>query len=311
MPSRLADLRVGPPTTFPRLAAGVLYVGSETVATEADRLVFRGGTTLVGRADDHRSRWWLYDGGRLVDLLDEAAPYVVPVLSADGGTAVWRIEVDASQVGEATRAVTWELVAYDIPSRSTIGRTWLGGEVTCCDQGGMVLLAGVTNDGRVSLSGGPAGGLSIWRAGDPLVKVRVRATSYTGADAWPLGVSYVPASGSGERVRFARVDADGEVTDLGVVPETGLWSPDGRLVVDRVRSGSTGTTRVEVTVAVTGESVSLGLPPAPDWEVLAWEDESHVLTARVRTSDTGEPTYTAMIRCEAVSGTCERVSDSA
>ena len=65
-----------------------------------------------------------------------------------------------------------------------------------------------------------------------------------------------------------------------------------------------------MTVPVTGASVVLGLPPARDWEVLAWEDDAHVIAARVSTPDVGDPTYDSVVRCEAATGACERVSQA-
>ena len=206
-PASIDDLPEGPSSDYPFLADGVLRVGAASITIDADRLVFRGGTTLVGRADDRNSRWWLLVDGSLEPLLDDATPYLVPVLSADGGTAAWRVEVTSRAVDELTRHHDWDVVVFDVPSRTVLGVTRLQGDVTCCDQGGMLMVTGVTNDGRVSLSGGPAGNLSIWRAGDPLVTVRVRATAYPGVDAWPLGVSYVLEGDAAGKVRYGRVDA--------------------------------------------------------------------------------------------------------
>jgi hypothetical protein len=229
------------------------------------------------------------------------------VLSADGGTAAWRVDVSATNVDELTDHYLWDVVVFDVPSRSVLGVTRLEGDVTCCDQGGMLLVTGVTNDGRVSLSGGPAGGLSVWRAGDPVLPVRLPATAYTGADSWPLGVSYVLLSDSGSKVRYGRVDASGRVTEIGRTSPTAVWSADGRRVADRVISQSTQSTRIVVTVPVTGASVSLALPPAPDWQVLAWEDDAHVVAARVRTPDAGPATYITAVRCDVERGDCERI----
>src|SRR5687767_1666760 len=114
-----------------------------TVPTTADRLVFGAGTTLVGETTERHSRWWLLDGDRLVTLLDEPAAYVVPVLSADGGTAAW--------------IAGWSVTVYDVPTRTTLGRTRLAGAAT---------VVAVANDGRVGLTQGSWKGLLSWRAGD-------------------------------------------------------------------------------------------------------------------------------------------------
>ncbi|MEO6509880.1 MAG: hypothetical protein ABIO16_02735, partial [Nocardioides sp.] len=126
--------------SLPWLADGALHVGDQTVATAADRVVGprprpagtrarrAGGVRRpravrrrrhgrlggapgrdgLRRADPH-SRWWVLDRDRLVPVLDEPAVYVVPVLSADGGTAAW----------VARQVVT----AYDVPTRTDLGRT--------------------------------------------------------------------------------------------------------------------------------------------------------------------------------------------
>jgi hypothetical protein len=112
-------------------------------------------------------------------------------------------------------------------------------------------------------------------------------------------------------VSFGRVDAAGVVTELGWVSQAALWSGDGRRAVDRVLTASTGAARIDVTTPVTGETVTLGLPSAADWQVLAWEDDSHVLAAREQTSDTGAPSYFSVVRCDASTGTCERVRQGA
>ena len=65
----------------------------------------------------------------MVTLLDEPAAYVVPVLSADGGTAAW---------------VAGSLVTvYDVPTRTPLGRTRVASAVT---------VVAVANDGRVGLT---------------------------------------------------------------------------------------------------------------------------------------------------------------
>ena len=310
-PISVADLPEGPPSSYPWLAGGLLQVGSVSIRIEAESVVFRGGTTLVGVTDDHHSRWWLFDEDRLVPLHDEATPYVVPVLSADGGTVAWRSDEASTVVDELTRHLVWEVVAYDVPTRSVLGRTHLEGDVRCCDQGGMLFVAGVANDGRVSLSGGPAGGLSTWRPGDAPVTVIRGPVGYVGADSWPLGVSYLLPCDSGERVRFGRVDERGVVTELGRAPQSGVWSEDGRRIAVHQVGASGPTGHLQVVEPLTGETVVLGLPPAATWTVLAWEDETHLIAAQVRTRDTGDPTYTSVVRCDAVSGACERVSRAA
>ena len=213
----------------------------------------------------------------------------------------------AARDGQQRRA-EWEVVAFDVPTRSVLGMIRLGGDVTCCDTGRRLRVIGVTNDGRVILSGGPAGRLSVWRAGDPLVGVRVDAhpdvEPFVGADTWPLGVSYALARDTTRRVRYGRVDALGVVTEVGRVSASALWSADGRRVADRVLDAATGTARVVVTVPVTGETVGLALPPASDWQLLGWEDEGHVIAARGSTTGSSAPTYT-LVRCEVERGACE------
>jgi hypothetical protein len=300
------ELPEGAPSDYPWLVEGVLYVGPAAIATEAEQVLFRGGTTLVGLTDDRRSAWWLLVGDELTPLLDEETAYVVPVLSADGGTVAWRSDLASTEVDELTQHLVWEVVAYDVPTRTVLGRTRLEGDVFCCDQGGMVFVAGVANDGRVTLSGGPAGDLSTWRPGDPLVPVQAATVGYVGADSWPLGVSYARPQDSGG-VRFARVDETGDVMEIGRVPQTGLWSADGRRFAQLVSSGSGATSRLEVREPVRGETVELRLPAARDWVVLAWVVETLVLGSRVRAPDAGDPTYFSVVRCDALTGACERV----
>jgi hypothetical protein len=140
-------------------------VDGRTVPTPADRLLVSAGTTVVGLTDLHRSRWWLLDRDRLVPLLDEPAAYVVPVLSADGGTVAWRAEVSSRPLGDQVAEVEQSYAVYDVPTRTVLGRTTVTGRVHCCDQGGATFVLAVANDGRVALGDG-GDRLSMWRAGD-------------------------------------------------------------------------------------------------------------------------------------------------
>jgi hypothetical protein len=127
---------------LPWLGDGALHLGDTTLPTPADQVVHAVGTTLVGLAGQSRSRWWLLDRDRLLSVLDEPA-YVVPVLSADGGTAAW--------------VAGREATVYDVPTRTVLGRTRLTSPAT---------VVAVANDGRVGLTQGSRSGLLSWRAGD-------------------------------------------------------------------------------------------------------------------------------------------------
>jgi hypothetical protein len=196
---------------LPRLADGVLHVGATTVRTDADRLVFGGGTTLVGLTTERRSQWWLLDGDRLVPLLDEPAPYVVPVLSADGGTAAWVAER--------------EVTAYDVPTRSPLGRTRLNG---------MLTVVAVANDGRVGLTRGAPSSLLSWRAGDEPAPASWRDFGGRLPDGAIRSPDETLTAGPDLVVRDTRT---GERTPLDLPPDArwsvSAWEDDDHVLVSR------------------------------------------------------------------------------
>jgi hypothetical protein len=200
---------------LPWLAGGALHVGTSTVPTVADRLVFGAGTTLVGATTQTHSRWGLFDHDRLVTVLDEPAPYVVPVLSSDGGTAAW---VAAGNV-----------TAYDVPTRTTLGRTRLGG---------MLRVASVANDGRVALTD-DGDQVWMWRAGDDPVLASWRDFGGRLPDGAVLSPDETRAAGPDLVVRDTRT---GERTALDLPADqrwtVRAWEDDGHVLVTRGDDGA-------------------------------------------------------------------------
>jgi hypothetical protein len=210
--------RTGPPATpaatpghpLPFLADGVLHVGDQVVPTDADRLVVSDGTALVGRTSDRHSQWWLLDRDRLVPVLEEPA-YVVPVLSADGGTAAW-----------VARGV---VTAYDVPTRTDLGR------IPVTEQ---VVVAVVANDGRVALDRGRGLGVLVWRAGDEPVPASWRDFAGRPREGAVRSPDETLAAGPDLVVRDLRT---GERTPLDVPPDTSwsvrMWADDGHVLLAR------------------------------------------------------------------------------
>jgi hypothetical protein len=240
---------------LPWLADGRLHDGEVTVPTEADRLVVSAGTTLVGLTDERRSRWWLLDHDRLVPLLDDAAAYVQPVLSADGGTAAWRSEVSSTPAGDQTSDVTWQLTAYDVPTRTVLGRTPVSRRVTCCDQGGAVVVAAVANDGRVALTDG-GDQVWMWRAGDDPVPASWRDFGGRRALDEVVSPDETRSVGADLVVRDLRT---GERTPLDLTADrrwavrmwaVRMWADDSHVLV--ARASETGAPDVVSCDATTG-----------------------------------------------------------
>jgi hypothetical protein len=201
---------------LPRLADGALHVGPTTVPTGADRLVFAAGTTLVGVATERHSQWWLLDGDRLVTLLDEPAAYVVPVLSADGGTIAW----------VAGRSVT----VYDVPTRTALGRTRLTSAAT---------VVAVANDGRVGLIQGSGKGLLSWRAGDEPAPASWRDFGGRLPEGAVRSPDETLAAGPDLVVRDTRT-GERTVLDLPALERWGVraWEDDDHVLVARGGDGA-------------------------------------------------------------------------
>jgi hypothetical protein len=239
---------------LPRLADGVLRVGTTTVGTDADRLVFGGGTTLVGLTTERRSQWWLLDGDRLVTLLDDPAAYVVPMLSADGGTAAWVAQISSEPTGDWTSHAAWEVAAYDVPTRIVLGRTDLQGEVTCCDQGGMLRVVAVTNDGRVGLTRGAPSSLLSWRAGDEPVPASWRDFGGRLPEGAVRSPDETMAAGPDLVVRDTRT---GERTPLDLPADhrwsVRAWEDDDHVLVSRTIGSGEEIVRCDATTGVCAE----------------------------------------------------------
>jgi hypothetical protein len=210
-------LAATPGNLLPWLAGGELHDGDVVVPTQANRLVLGSGTTLAGRTDGARSRWWLLDHDRLVPLLDEPAASVDPVLSADGGTAAWI----------AGGVVT----AYDVPSRTVLGRTSVSEPVA---------VAVVANDGRVALDHGPGGAVLMWRAGDDPVPASWRDFGGPPKDGAIRSPDETLAAGPDLVIRDLRT---GERTTLKLTPDrrwsVRMWADDVHVLVARGGEGST------------------------------------------------------------------------
>ncbi|MCW2764124.1 MAG: hypothetical protein JWO11_83 [Nocardioides sp.] len=319
-PATLEDLPVGPSTGVPWRQGGVWHVDGTEIATPLKTVVFRGGTTLVGRSAADGASWSLVRDGQLVPLVESPWP-LVPKVSPDGSRIAWVQEEGSHQLGTYRSRVHYRVVAFDVAGQREVGaldRTQL---VECCDAGGSLTLLGLNANGRV-LFGSMGGDPVLWEPGDGETVLRGREADLLVGDMWPGGITWQEEGGAGIMDvvgAYGTVGTDGTVHRVGTMPDDqlGRWSGDGSAYVypgtsegdspSKVRLDHLWVKRIDAQ-----EPVELRLPSAPSFQVVAWESADVVLIeARQPYGEPGdyEPGLVGLVRCDASSGDCERVAD--
>jgi hypothetical protein len=313
----LPGLPEGPATDVPWWQDGVLHVGGTTIPTSFRSIVYRGGTTVVGRSSTAGAEWYLIVGDTLEPLISSAYPSV-PVVSADGARIAWVEETGRRQLDRTNTDVDYRVVAYDAATRQAVGSLERTERVQCCDAGGVLTVAGIDLDGRVVLIGGES---LAWTPGHDPVRLRGPGADGILGDIWPGGVMW---QGQGEGFfdlvgEYGTVGADGVIHRVGAVPndQFGIWSPDGTAYVYPGDAGGGSPAKVTldhlwISSPENGQPVELRLPPTPTYEILTWESANAVIIqARQPYGEPGDfpAGLVQLVRCSSRSGVCERVSD--
>jgi hypothetical protein len=263
------------------------------------QVVFRGGTTIVGRATRYGSRWLILRGDHLVDLYSTRSLGSHPVLSADGRYAAWATYVDERRYSDFEAETTFTVTAYDVDRGAVVGTTAMRSHTYCCDGGGRIDVAGVDNDGAVVLMRS-SDRAWVWRPGGAPVPLSgaVRASRLAMNDPWPGGVSWTIGNSSDDPAAYGRVSTDGAVTRLGRVPQSqdGLWSPQAGAYV---YSPAVKERQLRPVVWRDGRRQRLDAPKGA-WP-LAWESERRVLLV-----DGDEDASIRLVRCWVSDGRCEQ-----
>jgi hypothetical protein len=301
-PTSLADLPLGPGSRVPWWQAGVLHIGDTTIQTADRVLVYAGGTTVVGRSSvETGADWFVVDGDQLTPLVSSVNPFE-PVISADGKVIAW-----SEPVGDRLRRV----VAYDVASHAVLGSTDVSVQPVCCDAGGELFIHGIDLSGRVFFSK-LGEGTEMWTPGGETVEVTGLRNEPMN-EIWPGGVMFQGRGASIFEVPgvFGTVAADGKFYRVGMVPDDqlGTWSADGSAYAHPgLADGSVpfkeSLDHQWVFYVGSEDQVELGLPADPNLKILAWESTGMVIL-QARTD--GQP---QLVRCDAISGACERAGDS-
>ena len=298
-PSPVSTRAVGPPPRIPWWSAGRLHLSEGVIRTPLNRIVARGGTTIVGRTTETGSRWLILRGDDLAELVSTQEDGVRPVLSANGRFAAWTTSVVTHRYSEFEAETEFTVSAYHVGRGAVTGTTVIDSRTECCDGGGAIDIAGVDNDGSVIITR-YADRAWVWRPGREPIEVtdQIRPDRLPGDDQWPGGMSWTTTGDSIGPAVFARVSATGVVTPLGRVPQTqgGLWSPDGRSFAyppyDDVR-------QTRPVVWRDGHRQVL-LAPRGSWP-LAWESDRRVLLV-----DGDLDVSIQLVRCWVGDGRCEQ-----
>jgi hypothetical protein len=171
------------------------------------------------RHHDHRPRHpsWQHmedPAGRLA-----GGPLRVAITRSTSGAVARRAISGVGHVGEDTslqplrgrHQVT--VTAYDVGRARVTGTTEIDSHTYCCDEGGVVEVAGVDSDGSVILARS-SDRAWIWRPGTRPVRLTgaLRSRGIAGNDPWPGGVSWTNGDSSDDPAAFGRVSRSGVVT---------------------------------------------------------------------------------------------------
>jgi hypothetical protein len=262
------------------------------------RIASRGGTTIVGRTTQHGSAWLILRGDQLVPLVSIDEPGVEPVLSANGRHAAWTTSRTLRRVDRYTTESVVTVHAYDVTRGRRVGTTSLESRVTCCDQGGVISVLAIDDDGTVLLTRSYRHAWA-WRPGRAPVDVLgpVNRAAAPPDDQWPGGVTWLTTDDAAGPAAFGRVGHSGVVRRAGGLTQgiLGLWSPDGTSYAFRPLVGRSH--RFPPVVWTSGRRVRMQVPPRSG--LVGWESARSVI---VRTGH--RPTV--LFRCDARSGACEQ-----
>jgi len=290
---------IGPPPEIAWWSRGVLHVDEGTIPTRMAQVVWRGGTTIIGRATSHGSTWRIVRGDGLTDLYSTRSPGSHPALSANGRYAAWATSVDTRRLSDLEADTRYTVTAYDVGRGRVIDTTRLDSRTYCCDGGGVIEVVGVDADGSVVLAR-YSDRAWIWRPGSSPVQLTggVRTRAVVGNDPWPGGVSWTVGSGSGDPAAFGRPSPNGVVTRMGRVPQSqdGIWSPDG---ASYAYPPAVKERRARPVLWSGGRRRTLQAPPGA-WPV-AWESNGRVILA-ARNHDAS----IRVVRCWVSDGRCEQ-----
>ena len=288
---------LGPPAAIAWWWSGRLHVpAGRTIRTPLHEVVSRGGTTLVGRSGEGGSRWRLVRGHRLVTLV-RSAQSVDPVLSADGRHLAWTTERTLRTLDRYRSDRAFTTTAYDVRAGRPVGAAVLRSRVQCCDQGGVISVLTVDNDGTVLLERDYRQ-LWAWRPGHAPVALHgpVARFAATPDNQWPGGITWFGTGDGAGPAASGRVARSGEVVRVGAPGQAilGLWSPDGAAYVFRPFAKEQ---RSRWVVWSGGRRVRLQVPRRA--QLVAWESADSVVLRRGRRPS-------VLIRCDAGTGACEQ-----
>lgn len=301
--SRPTGPPAGLPTTLPWWSAGRLHAEGGVVATPLRQIVTAGGTTVVGRTTGVRSTWQILRGDRLVPLVARPEGGVTPVVSANGLHIAWVTSRALRRIDRFRSEALFTVTAYDV----TTGRrtaTDLRSRIECCDQGGVIGVLGVTNDGVVLVHRDDD--LTwAWRPGrDPVpVHGQARLRSVIGGGQWPGGATWLTTSDGAGPAAYGRVDASGALVRLGRLPQAfgGLWSPDGR----RFAFQPYGRPRAHAPFVWSGGRLRT-LQVRHAARIVGWESPRSVVYLAGAPGRRSPRHPATLIRCDARTGSCEQ-----
>ena len=308
-PASLDDLPVGLATSVPWWQHGMLHVGEAHIRTQLRIVLFANGTTVVGRAHVERGSAWFVVRGSSLEPLVTSPGLVTPEVSDDGRTIVW-----ADPVAEDRRRIS----AYDVTSGTVIGSIEAPVQVTCCDQGGELVMNGVTTDGRVVWST-PWSAVFVWRPGEPDAVKLDLTFRHVSLENWPGGLMWQGESASTylHHGVLATVSELGAVRRVGKVPtdQNGQWSPDGTSYAyagqaDGRSLAKAALDNIWVQDVATGERLRLDLPTELPFSLVAWESRTTAILGTWLPFDGVDDKHAglqALARCDTGTGSCERV----
>lgn len=248
------------PVDVPYSEAGRLHVGERVLDTNLRDIRYAAGTTVVGSDFLGGTDWFLVSDAGMVPVVESRNP-VRALVSPDGEVVVWV---------ESTSETSRRLVMWDVATQAVVGETEVPVAVTCCDQGGELVIHGVDLDHRVAFYTDRPW---LWEPGSDPVPIRGAGPIYI-SDPWPGGVMFQgrTAGGTSPPGVYGTVDDGGRFERVGTTPvdQGGLWSPDGTVYVYPSRPG-------EVRVLREGDVDTLPLPTPGEWQLIAFESATAVV----------------------------------
>jgi hypothetical protein len=294
---------------LPWWSAGRLHVRDAVIATTMRRIVTRGGTTLAGRMTGHGSTWRIVRDGRLVLLVATRSPYVRPLVSANGRHVAWVTGRTLRRVDRYRSDALFTVTAYDVSSGQRVSTTDLRSRTRCCDQGGVIGMLAVANDGSVLVQRNDNVSWA-WRPGESPIRLRARAQarlrSVVGGDQWPGGVTWLTTDDGAGPAAYGRIDSSGALVRLGRLPQAfaGLWSPDGTSYV--YQPFGKGADHAPVVWTRAGRVRLHVRRPA---RIIGWESVRSVIVSVSPRGLHPHARVAVLVRCDARTGACERAGD--